>query len=74
MAWYVVTIRRISRASRSESNMMPNYNMGGLAAVFRMWAWAPVGLGMDWLLCHSHILSTLLIIITILSAYSFVQF
>jgi hypothetical protein len=73
MAWYVVTIRRISRASRSESNMMPNYNMGGLAAVFWMWAWAPVGLGMNWLL-SPHILSTLLIIITVLSACSFVQF
>lgn len=61
VAWYVVAIRRISRASRSEY-MMLNYNMGGLGAVFWMWAWIPLRLGRNWFGCF-HILSFLLIII-----------
>jgi hypothetical protein len=73
MAWYIVGIRRISRASRSGSNMMLNYNMGGLGAVFWMWAWIPVRLGWDWF-NHFPILSFLFVVITILSAYSFLQF
>lgn len=72
MAWYVVAIRRISHASRSGSDMILNYNMGGLGAVFWMWCWIPMrGMrsGRNWFGCF-HVSSLLLIIIAILSAYS----
>lgn len=72
MAWYVVGIRRISCASRSGSDMILNYDMGGLGAVFWMWAWIPVRLGKNWL-DYFPILSFLLVIITLLSTYSFLQ-
>ena len=75
MAWYVVAIRRISNAStRSGSDMVQNYNMGGLGAVFWMWSWIPMrGMrsGKNWFCCfHILVFSFLLIIIAILSAYN----
>lgn len=74
MAWYAVAMRRISQASRSGSSVILNYSMGGLAAVFWMWAWAPVrgmGLGKAWPFDYFYILSFSVLIITILGAYSF---
>ena len=71
MAWYVVTIRRISRASRSGSDLVLNHDMGGLKAVFWMWAWIPVREKRLRDLCWLSCLHILLIIITIISIYSF---
>ena len=73
MAWYVVAIRRISHAgNRSGSDIILDYNMGGLGAVFWMWFWIPMrGMreGRNWF-GHYHIFSFLLTIIAILGAYS----
>ena len=73
MAWYVVAIRHISYASKSDSDIILNYNMGGLGAVFWMWFWIPMrGMGSErvWF-GYFRIFSFLLIIIAILSVYSF---
>lgn len=73
MAWYVVAMRRISHASRSGGDVRPNYNIGGLEAVFWMWAWIPVRgrLGRVWF-GYFHIFS-FLVIIAILGIYSFLS-
>lgn len=74
MAWYVIALRRISHASSSRGHMKLNYSMGGLRAVFWMWAWIPVrGKGLGDLIASFHVFSFFLIIITILSAYSLLQ-
>ena len=71
MAWYIVAIRHISHAStRSNSDIIPKYDMGGLGAVFWMWFWMPMrGMrsGRNWFDCF-HIFSFFLIFIAILSS------
>ena len=71
MAWYVVTIRCISRASRSGSDLVLNHDMGGLEAVFWMWAWIPVREKRLRDLCWLGCLHFFFIIITIISIHSF---
>ena len=65
IAWYIVTIRHVSHASRSGSDIIPNHDMGGLGAVFWMWFWIPMRgmrLGRNCFDCY-HIFSFLLIVI-----------
>lgn len=41
MAWYVVAIRGMALRIGSNIISKPNYSIGGLGAVVRMWAWTP---------------------------------
>jgi len=71
VAWYSVAIRHISHASKSSSDIILNYDMGGLGAVFWMWFWKPmIGMksGRNWFYWF-HLFSFLLIVIAILGAY-----
>ncbi|KAJ8081803.1 hypothetical protein PM082_007649 [Marasmius tenuissimus] len=48
MAWYVIAIRELaSRRGHEEYN--PNYSLGGLGAVIRMWTWCPSDPSLSWL-------------------------
>jgi hypothetical protein len=48
MAWYVVAMRHIANTTMAgrDQEIRPEYDVGGLCSVFRMWFWSPL-LGMD---------------------------